>query len=480
VQGFLPYRRLLSALALCVVMAGGAGCAAVTVPGAPQAAFSDPTSPTNTANQAPLPTAALAPTQAVAPTLPILPTVTPIPPTVEPTAVPPTAEPTAIPPTAVPTAIPLTAAPVVATVPAGEAEAFEPALAAELQQILDRLVADGFIPGAALSVRVPGYEPWTGASGFVDQHHSRAMQTSTHVRIASISKVFTAVVVLQLVEEGRLDLDTPVSAWFPQLVPNADAVTVRRLLNHTTGLYDYLEDKHYLGQAFQAPDYEWSPEELVAYAALQPPLFLPGAPNAWDYSSTNYVILGMVVEQVAGRPLAEEMRARIIDPLELRNTFFAPDEPVPGEMARGYRFGYDFTDLSLSFAFATANMVSTTDDVRRFGEALFGGQLLKPETMAAMYAFENGKGQYHMPALEYGLGVMRNRLPVGPDAAGQVRPPGASTVMGHTGGFGGFRTALWHAPEGNITIALAMNQGGTDPNILATQVFEAVLRAQGR
>jgi CubicO group peptidase (beta-lactamase class C family) len=97
-----------------------------------------------------------------------------------------------------------------------------------------------------------------------------------------------------------------------------------------------------------------------------------------------------------------------------------------------------------------------------------------------MYTFVNGKGQYKMPALEYGLGVMRNRLPVGPDARGQARPQAASTVLGHTGGFGGFRTALWHAPEGDITIALAMNQGGTDPNILATQVFEALLRAQGR
>jgi D-alanyl-D-alanine carboxypeptidase len=492
VHCFFPHRRLLNALVLCVITIGGAGCATLAAPNAPQAALSDPTTPTpaavlptTVANEALLaPTTAVSPTQDVPPTLPILPTVTPIPPSAEPTAVPPTipptAEPTAVPPTAVPTALLPTTAPALPPVPDGQIEPFDPALAAELQQILDRLVNDGFIPGAALSVHVPGYEPWTGASGFVDQQHSQPIQISTHVRIASISKVFTAVVVLQLVEEGRLDLDTPVSAWFPQLVPHADAVTVRRLLNHTTGLYDYLEDKHYLGQAFGAPDREWSPEELVAYAALQPPLFLPGAPNAWDYSSTNYVILGMIVEQVTGRSLAQEMRTRIIDPLELRNTFFAPDEPVPGEVARGYRFEYDFTDLSLSFAFATANMVSTTDDVRRFGEALFGGQLLAPETMAAMYTFENGKGQYYMPALEYGLGLMRNRLPVGPDAAGQVRPPSASTVIGHTGGFGGFRTALWHAPEGSITLALAMNQGGTDPNILATQVFEAVLRGQGR
>jgi CubicO group peptidase (beta-lactamase class C family) len=134
----------------------------------------------------------------------------------------------------------------------------------------------------------------------------------------------------------------------------------------------------------------------------------------------------------------------------------------------------------MSFAYATANLVSTADDVRRFGEGLFGGELLEPETMALMFTFEDGKGQYTMPALEYGLGLMRNQLPVGPDAVGGARPSGASTVLGHTGGFAGFRSALWHAPESGVTVALAMNQAMTDPNTLATQVFDAILDAEGR
>jgi CubicO group peptidase (beta-lactamase class C family) len=105
---------------------------------------------------------------------------------------------------------------------------------------------------------------------------------------------------------------------------------------------------------------------------------------------------------------------------------------------------------------------------------------LKPETLEMMFTFENGKGQYNMPALEYGLGVMRNQLAVGPDARGRARPATASTVLGHIGGFGGFRSALWYAPESGITIALGMNQGATDPNILATRVLQAVLASQGR
>jgi CubicO group peptidase (beta-lactamase class C family) len=119
-------------------------------------------------------------------------------------------------------------------------------------------------------------------------------------------------------------------------------------------------------------------------------------------------------------------------------------------------------------------------DVQRFGDALFEGKLLKPETMELIFTFKNGKGQYNMPTLEYGLGVMRNHLDVGPDAQGRARPKSASIVMGHIGGFGGFRSALWHEPESDITIALGMNQGATDPNILATRVFKAILLSQGR
>jgi D-alanyl-D-alanine carboxypeptidase len=359
-------------------------------------------------------------------------------------------------------------------------QAFDPALAEELQRILDQLVADGSIPGAVLAVHIPGQEPWTGASGYVDRQRSQPMQPTTKVRIASISKVFTAVVVLQLVEEGKLDLDAPVTTWFAELVPNATDTTVRRLLNHTTGLYDYLEDKHMLARAFQRPDHRWPSDELVAYAATYPPAFHPGARGAWDYSSTNYVILGMIVEQVTGNTLAQEMRQRIFIPLGLEQTFFPPDEVVQGVQARGYRYYYDQTNISLSFAFATANLVSTASDMQRFGDALFQGRLLKPETMDMMLTFENGKGQYNMPELEYGLGIMHNRLPVGPDAQGRRRPATASSVLGHTGGFGGFRSALWHQPESGVTIALGMNQGATDPNILATRVLHTILLWQGR
>lgn len=387
-----------------------------------------------------------------------------------------TAEPTPIPatPTAAPTDTPLPEPTAVPLAP------FDPELAEALQRVLDETVADGHIPGASVAVQIPGYELWAGASGVSDRQTGAPMTPETRVRIASISKVFTAALVLRLAEEGVIDLDAPMTTWLPDLVPNGDAITVRHLLQHTTGLYDFLEDRNFVSLAYRTPDRVFEPAELVAYATQFPPAFRVGTEGAWDYSSTNYVILGMIVEQATGNSMAREMRARIFEPLGLENTFFTPDEPIIGEMSRGYSRTTDQTQVAMSFAFATANLVSTPSDVQRFGAALFGGELLSPESMEQMLTFVDGKGQYNMPQLAYGLGVMRNVLPVGNGPDGQPRPAEASTVLGHIGGFGGFRSALWHAPESGITVALGVNQASTDPNILATRVYDAILTHQGR
>lgn len=404
-------------------------------------------------------------------------------PAVAATLAPPTQAPTepstAIPsPTTKPTVLPATSTPALAATEVA-AKPFDPALAAKLQRILDETVADGAIPGAVLSVSVPGQAPWSGSSGIAARQTGKPMAPDTRVRIASISKVFTAVVILQLVEEGRIDLDAPLATWFPDLVPNAGQITIRNLLNHTTGLYDYLEDRSFVNRAYQQPDRSWAPRELVEYAAQFPAAFRPGAKGAWDYSSTNYVILGMVAEQVTGRSLAAEMRQRIFEPLQLADTFFAPEEQVQGVQARGYSSALDQTNAPMTLVFATANIVSTADNVRRFAEGLFGGRLLQPATLDLMKTFVDGKGQYNMPALEYGLGVMRNRLPVGPGPDGRPRTAEVTTVMGHIGGFGGFRSAVWFAPESGITLALGVNQAVTDPNKLATLVFDALLAYEG-
>jgi peptidoglycan/LPS O-acetylase OafA/YrhL/CubicO group peptidase (beta-lactamase class C family) len=397
-----------------------------------------------------------------------------------------TPAPTVAPPTAVASSALTPAAPEAATVaPTGAAasdtddvQPISPVLAEELQRLLDSTVADGTIPGAVLSVRLPGGAIWSGSSGIADRETEAPMEVATQVRIGSLSKMFTAVVVLQLAEEGAIGLDEPVSTWLPDVLPDDEQITVRQLLQHTSGLYDYLEDRRFVAEAYAEPERIWEPQELVDYAAEFPPLFEPGTADSWDYSSTNYVILGMLVEEVTGDTLADALKSRIFEPLGLEHTFSVPPDAVTGPQAHGYSENTDQSEVALSFAFATANIVTTVEDLRRFGEALFEEELLSSETMAEMQRFVDGKGQYDMPALAYGLGLMRNELPIDVSGDGQADDE-ADLVLGHIGGFGGFRGALWYAAERDILIALDLNQAAIDPNDLATRVLETVVGYQG-
>nr|MBA3441633.1 serine hydrolase [Pyrinomonadaceae bacterium] len=356
----------------------------------------------------------------------------------------------------------------------------DPALAKQLQRVLEATLADGFVPGAELSVSIPGYEPWNGALGVADRARDVPMEPDTLIHIASVTKMWTAVVVLQLVEEGKIDLDTPIGTWLPDLIQFSESTTPRHLLSHTSGIYDYLEDSRFFVQAYQYSEQTWTPEQLVGMSNQIGAAFRPGTEGAWKYSSTNFVVLGMLVEQVTGRTLAEEMRERVFDPLKLRHTFFAPQEAPDSAVAQGYIGGSDRVDVSMSFVFGTGNLISTADDLRRFAEALFNGRLLKPESLALMTTTIDTGGAYDMPELEYGLGVMRARLNVGPGPDGAARPDQTSAVLGHIGGIAGFRSAVWWVPESGITIALSLNQADLDPNILARDTLETILTWQGR
>lgn len=446
------HQRLLALLLSSLLALLAAGC---SIPVSQAPASANPTLAAVAPSSAPSTNAPVAPTAGV--------------PTVQPSA---TAVPSATPAPSTATPAPPTATPEPTAVPL---QPFDPALAAELQRILDQSVADGYIPGITLSVSLPGYKPWVGVSGVADRTQLTPMTPDTRVRIASISKTFTAIVVLQLVEEGKLGLDTPLEEYLPGLLRNGEAITVRQLLQHTTGLYDYLEDRNFVVRAYQTPARVWAPSELVKYAVQFPPAFAPGAADNWDYSSTNYVILGMIVEQVTGRTLGQELRERIFEPLGMGASYFAPEESVEGPYARGYSRSIDQSNAPMSLVFGTASIVATASDVRRFGEALLNGDLLSPAMQEQMFGFVSGYGQYNMPALEYGLGVMRNRLPTSVE-----RSDAARTVVGHIGGFGGFRSALWAAPESGATLALGINQAATDPNLLAAPIFEAILNSLDR
>ncbi len=302
---------------------------------------------------------------------------------------------------------------------------------ATLQRIVRRLVAGG-APGALAFVRTPAGAAGV-AAGYADLRTRTPMAATDGFRIASVTKTFVATAVLQLEAEHRLDIDDRVERWLPGIVPNGRAITIRELLNHTSGLFDYGEDDAHTQAVIADPGRRWSPHELLSVAFAHPPLFRPS--TSWFYSNTNYVVLGLVVEAVTGRPLGQELQARIVDRLRLHATSFDIDAAIHDPFAHGYVGPHpglpiaagtllDITALlSPSFGWGAGNMSSNAADVTRFFVALLRGQLLPRAQLAEMKTGSPANGNY-------GLGLKKTYTSCG-------------VAYGHEGDFPGYRNAVW-------------------------------------
>lgn len=345
-----------------------------------------------------------------------------------------------------------------------------PDLRRELENLLERAADAPDVPGALMYAHVPGQGIWMGARGVADRGQGIPMVPLDRFRIASVTKPFVATVVLQLMQEGWLTLDDTVERWLPGMVPNGDRITLRFLLNHTSGLYNYL-DSGFINVVLRDRAKIWSPAELVSVATAREPYFAPGEPGRWRYSNTNYILLGMVVERATGNPLNYEVRQRIIQPLGLYNTYFDPYENLPGGPVRGYVAERDYTDLNLSFAWAAGGMVSTGEDLGKFAQALYGGALLGPEALATMLTLVNTQGAWDTTDLGYGMGMMQDLLRIQ-----HADPHAAGVAWGHTGGLIGYRTVMWFLPQTGVTVVVHLNQMYADPNPFATEAVDAIYR----
>jgi D-alanyl-D-alanine carboxypeptidase len=348
-----------------------------------------------------------------------------------------------------------------ATAPGGHQRTLVPAPQrvdpGELGGLLDQIVAAG-APGAAALVR-DGHGVTQAASGLADLRTGRPMRPGLNYRVASVTKPMVATVVLQLVAEGRLSLSGTVGHWLPGVLPYGDQVTIRQLLNHTSGVPEYLaEPLIELYASRQGRFRSWAPRELVALVADQPPLFPAGTTHS--YSNTNYVLAGLIVEATTGRTLAQELKRRIIRPLRLRDTSFPVNRPdIPGRNARGYSLPLgdqgpvldgpllDFTVFNPSLAWATGNVVSDLGDLARFFRALLGGRLLAPGLLAEMTTtvpIGQGAG--------YGLGLLVIQTPCG-------------RLIGHDGGIPGFITIVLSTEDGRRQLGVMANQFFTTPAV---------------
>ncbi|MEV4613705.1 serine hydrolase domain-containing protein [Kitasatospora sp. NPDC049258] len=319
--------------------------------------------------------------------------------------------------------------------------------AAALQRALGGLVAGNMTTAAIAEVRDGGRTPWRGAAGVRSLDTGAPAPVDGRFRIGSITKTFVATVVLQLKAERKLGLDDPVERHLPGLLPGGGAITVRQLLNHTSGLFNYTDDA-----AFAEPETSphwlavgrWTsyrPQQLVALAAAHDPYFAPG--QGWHYSNTNYIVLGMLIEKVTGHSWNEEVERRVARPLDLRATSMPGTSPlITGPHARGYlklpAGRADITELNPSMAGAAGAGISSTADLTRFHAALLGGRLLRPAELAEMKTtVPSGGGD------GYGLGLMRTSSPCG-------------DLWGHGGGIPGYATLLLGGEDGRRQFALSM------------------------
>lgn len=336
--------------------------------------------------------------------------------------------------------------PVPSPSPAGTLPAtIDAALAGRLQAAVDDARQRVPVPGLSVAIRLPSGELWSGVSGLASLRPEREVTPDTVFAVASITKTFVTALILQLAEEGVLSLDDPLADYLPDF-PRAGRITLRHLLSHTSGVFNFFEDPRYNRQVFADRGRRWTFEGILGF--VRAPYCAPGA--CFHYSNTNFVLLGKVAEEATGQALATQLRARFFDPLDLEHTVFQPDEPTPRDAAHGHlAYGDGFIDQTgpgrvipnlsaVTVAWAAGAIASTPTDLARWAAALYGGRVLSPESTAQMLTFR--------PRDAYGLGtrtaVFRGRV-----------------AVGHLGGIRGFENAMWHFPAEGLTIVVLSDRG---------------------
>ncbi|UED86550.1 serine hydrolase domain-containing protein [Streptomyces profundus] len=293
-------------------------------------------------------------------------------------------------------------------------------------------------------------------AGVADLATGSPVAADGYFRIGSTNKTLVATVVLQLAAEGALSLEDPVEEWLPGVVQgnghDGRRITVRHLLQHTSGVYD----GDYPSRGGSAEGYYenryriHTPEEIVAAAMSHPPEFQP-EDDRWSYSNTGYAVLGMVIERVTGRAWHEEVDARVLTPLDLRDTVWPGVSPsLPEPHAKGYtRFapGEDLVDTTeLIDADASGGYLSTTADLDRFARALFDGTLLGPAELAELTdTVPVGEDDTPWPGAGYGLGIFARPLPCG----GTVWIPSGDQI--------GYRTRIGVTEDGRRSVVVSMS-----------------------
>jgi len=330
------------------------------------------------------------------------------------------------------------------------------ALKAALQAKLDEWHKAGSFPGATLGVVLANGESFALAVGYSDRDARTPMKPNDRMLAGSVGKTYAAATALQLIKEGKIGLDDKIEKylggeqWFSRL-PNAKDITVRQLMNHTSGLVRYEFKEQFTKDLTANPEKVWKPAELVAYLLDEKPPFEAG--KGWDYSDTNYIVLGMIIEKVTGRKFYDEATRRLLKPLKLSDTI-----PQDGPRLKGVVQGYagpnnpfGGTDgmivngkfvINPQFEWTGGGYASTTQDLARWVKMIYEGKAFSPDLLPQVV--DGVAAPMLGRETRYGLGVI-------------IRKTAAGTSYGHSGFFPGYMTDMMYFPEQKIAVAIQVN-----------------------
>ncbi|HDR7871855.1 TPA: beta-lactamase family protein [Bacillus wiedmannii] len=330
----------------------------------------------------------------------------------------------------------------------------------EVKYVIDQVVTNKKIPSVIAGGLKDG-KHWSYATGIASYEVPRAVEPNFSFRIGSITKTFTASVILQLAEEKQLNLDDSVEKWLPGVVKgngyDGNKITIRQLLNHTSGIASYTDVDMRDITLPQNPYRYYTADELIGVGLAKQPVFASG--EGWDYSNTNTVLAGQIIQKVTGDTYAEQIRKRFIEPLGLKETFVMEANPhIPGEHATGYNMDrsghlYDLTEINQSWANAAGNMVSSVKDLTTFFSALLGGKLLNQEMMDQMLTTVDS------PIGKVGLGIYEEKTPDG------------QSYWGHAGGTFGFESRVGGSLGGEHILVTSINTVGPEVMVGQDKIF---------
>ena len=329
----------------------------------------------------------------------------------------------------------------------GHKGGLDPVLKKSLDAAFEKSFEQSRVPGAIAAIRTPE-GTWVSTLGVANKASGKPMRAKMHHRIGSVTKTFTATLLLKADAQGLLSLDDTIDQYVKG-VPNGDEITLRQMANMSSGIASYTADEQWANELLSGPHRVWKPEELAQIGIKDSPLFDPG--TEWFYSNTNYTLLGLVLEKVTDKPIGDLYREQIIEPLGLQETSFPErdDSSLPAPQARGYTLQgqddgepVDSTDWNPSWGWTAGAMISTVDDLLVYGRALGTGEgLLPPEQQAQrLDSFLGDDIPPNNADRAYGLGFGKE-----------------FGWIGHTGTNPGYNTTVYYSPELDATMVVETN-----------------------